>query len=178
LKLPMLREELYSIDMGKSGKLLRAFVDAYNEGRPMRERIRSNHVNLMEKLLHIYRVNLWQQQQDGALLVPGSPLPYLETNNGQLRHYLKCTERSMQHLRQRLKTAGLILEEIWHGSQRDYEMRLNPAVIHLGKAGDKTNYVGLFGGEPRSKNSGCQNENFSPNCTRQKKLVTNKLNEL
>ncbi|MCB0634460.1 MAG: hypothetical protein KDD15_32225, partial [Lewinella sp.] len=135
----------YYLDLRKSKLLLRKWVTAYNDGRPLRERLRTNHITLALELLELYRKCLWKRQSVGELLLPGSPLPYLSTNNVQLGQLLRCSERTIQNWRQRLKIAGVITEEIWHGTNAGYEVRLHPAVMFLTQKGHLANQVQLFG---------------------------------
>lgn len=123
------------LDLRKSNQLLDDFVAQYNADRPLREQLRSNHVKLVQELLELYRIVLWKRQSAGELLIPGTILPYLATNNVQLCRRMPCTGRSIQNLRDRLQAAGLIQEEVWHGSNAAYEIALHPAILYITRKG-------------------------------------------
>ena len=91
---------------------------AYNAGKPLCLQLRSAHLSLAEKLLYLYSVSIHYHQGYVQRLVPGlTPLPSLRVNNVQLAKMLNCSERSIQNLRSRLRVAGIITREVWHGTR-------------------------------------------------------------
>ena len=137
----------YYLDLRRSMLLVEDFTSRYNQNKPLRKQLRACHLTLMQRLLDIHRTVLWKQQSGRRQLIPGTPLPYLSANNVHLGIKIKCSGRTVQNLRQRLREAGLILDEVWHGSKANYEMRLNPEVIFLGRREDRRNWIALFEGE-------------------------------
>ena len=137
----------YYLDLRKSMLLVEDFTTRYNQNKPLRKQLRACHVALIQRLLDIQRTVLWTQQSGRSLLPPDMPLPYLSTNNAYLGKKTRCSTRTIQNLRHRLREAGLILDEIWHGSKANYEIRLNPEVIFLGRRGDRRNWISLFEGK-------------------------------
>lgn len=131
--LELLSPELpaFHLHLYRSEALLRKFVTAYNADKPLRKRLRPNHIALMYELLEIYQDVLERDLSNGKLSRPGAPLPYISTNNVQLAKSLLCRARTIQNLRHRLKEAGLITEETWHGSKANYKLRLNHKVLFL-----------------------------------------------
>lgn len=131
--LELLSPELpaFHLHLYRSKALLEKFVDRYNADKQLRERLRLNHIALMNKLLEIYQTVLEYNVANGKLSRRGAPLPYLSTNNIQLAKGMLCRTRTIQNLRQRLSEAGLITEEVWHGSKANYKLRLNPGVLYL-----------------------------------------------
>ncbi|PHN01883.1 hypothetical protein [Flavilitoribacter nigricans] len=137
----------YYLDVHKSMLLLEDFTFRYNQDKPLRKQLRAGHLTLMHRLLNIQRIVLWKQQSGRRPLSPGTPLPYLSANNVYLGIKINVSGRTIQNLRQRLQEAGLVLDEVWHGSKANYEMRLNPEVIFLGRRGDRRNWISLFEGK-------------------------------
>ncbi|PHN07819.1 hypothetical protein [Flavilitoribacter nigricans] len=134
----------YYLDLRKSILLVKDFISSYNQDRPLRQQLRANHQNLMYQLLEIQRIVLWKVQSGSIGLIPGTALPRIATNNVQLGEEVKCSARTIQNLRQRLQEAGLIRDEVWHGSKANYELQLNTEVIFLARRGDQRNWIGLF----------------------------------
>ncbi|MCB0632651.1 MAG: hypothetical protein KDD15_23095, partial [Lewinella sp.] len=134
----------YYLDLRKSMLLVEDFTTRYNQNKPLRKQLRACHVALLHRLLNIQRIAFLKQQSGSVLLPYGISLPYFSTNNMYLGKKARCSARTVQNLRRRLREAGLILDEIWHGSKANYEIRLNPEVIFLGRRGDRRNWISLF----------------------------------
>ena len=114
-----------------------------------------------------------------AQLVPGTtPLPALWTNNVQLAQMLTCSERTVQNLRQRLRRAGIITREVWHGTNCQYELYLSPQVLHLQRGGDPDNQVDAFFVAPGPTVSTPPPQTLPHTVTSKTVLETNKLNKL
>lgn len=178
--------------------MLWAFVDAYNDEKPLREQLRANHLALMSELLNIYRIVVWRASPLAPLRGKGErttvecmhsdrskPLIYLSANNVQLGRRLRCDVRTVQNLRRRLRRAGLIVDEIWHGTEKSYELLLNPQVLCFKVANRYNAQPGQGKGRISKSEKGAQSgpffcgrpENFSSYCN-QLQLDTNKLNQL
>jgi len=178
------RIQPYELKWAKSKKLLREYVQRYNAGRPLREQLRSIHLKLAEYLLYIYGISLYKDQAFGDRLQPGSPLPPLYTNNVQIANEMEYSERTAINHRARLKLAGIILREQFHGSNGSYEIDINPVIMHLQDRQGPDNSVHLFATQGVTKQnvsviaSTEASENFSPYSIRLQKQVTNQLNKL
>lgn len=127
------QQYIYELHLAKSRKqCLRPLVNEYNQGRPLRQRLRSAHIKLAEHLLNLYFARLKSAQGPGRLvLVPGQPLPTLRTSNGALAKEMGVTSRTIMNLRERLAQAGIIAAGAWHGTNSSYELHLNPLALHL-----------------------------------------------
>ncbi|WP_373549325.1 hypothetical protein [Haliscomenobacter sp.] len=169
----------YSVKWAKSRKLLEAQLLTYNTGKALHQQLRSAHQALAEKLLYLYSVALHYHQGYVGLLVPGTtPLPALWVNNVQLSQMLNCSERTIQNLRLRLRTAGIITREVWHGTNSQYELFLSPQVLHLQLGGDPSNQVDAFFATPAPTCSAPQAQTLPHTVTSKTILETNKLNKL
>lgn len=137
----------YEIKLEKSRKLLMEFVDRYNAGRPLREQIRDSHLTLLSYLMYLYNLAIQSHQVYVGALQEGVTLPTLFTNNVQLAKRLGTNERTIINRRARLRAAGLIKREVFHGSNGQYELELAPWVIHLQRRGNPDNQVARFTAE-------------------------------
>ena len=129
---------VYLMKWAKSKKLLEQFAEQYNGSKPLGEQLRSAHRKLAEYLLYIYSLRLKRAMSFGEIQ-KGSVLPTLRTNNEQLAGEMGCSVRTIQNLRERLKTAGFIQKEVWHGTNSSYEIFINVTLIHIEERGDSTN---------------------------------------
>ncbi|MEM9929470.1 MAG: hypothetical protein AAF840_06610 [Bacteroidota bacterium] len=121
------------------------FTEKYNLGRPLGERLRQQHVHLIEHLLELYYLTIQKRRYHGEDVQLGDMLPSFRTNNVQLAKRMNCAERTVRNLRQRLKAAGIIEAETFHGSNSSYEIWLNPDILHLStKATQNDNAADYF----------------------------------
>lgn len=169
----------YSVKWAKSRKLLEAQLLTYNTGKALHHQLRSAHQALAEKLLYLYSVALHYHQGYVGLLVPGTtPLPALWVNNVQLSQMLNCSERTIQNLRLRLRTAGIITREVWHGTNSQYELYLSPQVLHLQLGGDPNNQIAQFFAATPAPLTSPLAQTLRHTVTSKTILETNKLNKL
>ena len=169
----------YSVKWAKSRKLLEAQLLTYNTGKALHQQLRSAHQALAEKLLYLYSVALHYHQAYVGLLVPGTtPLPALWVNNVQLSQMLNCSERTVQNLRLRLRTSGIITREVWHGTNSQYELFLSPQVLHLQLGGDPNNQIAQFFAATPAPLTSPQAQTLRHTVTSKTILETNKLNKL
>ena len=144
-QLQAIKSSMYEVRLGKSKQLASRWIDKYNLGQiNLRDRVRQSHRDLAEKLIYYYYKQIRTEQAFGNQLRPGDKLPSLRTNNRQLCQALKCHENSIINQRKRLKQAGLIQMEVYHGTYADYEIHLNPAILHVQCKAGKQNEVGQF----------------------------------
>ncbi|AEE54486.1 hypothetical protein [Haliscomenobacter hydrossis] len=172
-------QTVFHVKWAKSKNLLAAHFLTYNTNRPLAQQLRSAHQALAEKLLYLYSVSIHYHQAYVAQLVPGTtPLPALWTNNVQLSQMLTCSERTVQNLRQRLRNAGIITREVWHGTNCQYELYLSPQILHLQRGGDPDNQVDAFFVAPGPTASTSSPQTLPHTVTSITVLETNKLNKL
>ncbi len=120
------------------------FIDRYNAGKDLRFQLRSAHKSLAEYLLFLYGTATAREQAYGGGLQAGEVLPCLRTNNKQLSDALGCSERTVINLRARLKAAGIITQETFHGTNAQYEVEISPLVIHIEQKGNPDNLIHHF----------------------------------
>lgn len=111
------------LKLGVSKALAKAWVDNYNQGKKLNERLRSAHLTLIDKLLYYFEQHLGK-------LAYGHEISPLRTNNVQLAKALGCSQRTIHNLRERLEASGLIREE-WNGSNTSWAVYLNPAILAI-----------------------------------------------
>lgn len=115
------------------------FVENYNNSlpptasgrRPLGKMLRQQHVHLIEHLVELYYLEIKKARYHGQAPELGDTLPSFRTNNAQLAYRLNCSERTIRGLRKRLKAAGVIEAEHWHGTNSSYEIWLNPDLLHM-----------------------------------------------
>jgi len=169
----------YSVKWAKSRKLLEAQLLTYNTGKALHQQLRSAHQALAEKLLYLYSVALHYHQGYVQPLIPATtPLPALWVNNVQLSQMLNCSERTVQNLRLRLRTAGIITREVWHGTNSQYELYLSPQVLHLQLGGDPNNQIAQFFAATPAPLTSPLAQTLRHTVTSKTILETNKLNKL
>jgi hypothetical protein len=140
------QQYIFELHLAKSKRnCLRPLVNQYNQGKPLRDRLRSSHIKLAEYLLNLYYYRLNSAQGAGRrVLVPRQPLPTLRTSNGALAQEMGVGKRTIINLRQRLEQAGLIAYAAWHGTNSSYELDINPMVMHLQTKQVNDNHNSLF----------------------------------
>ncbi|MGH1435489.1 MAG: hypothetical protein ACRBG0_13650 [Lewinella sp.] len=137
---------IFELHLKKSKRdCLRPLINQYNQGRPLREQLRSAHIKLAEHILNLYYARLSTAQGAGSrVLLPGQPLPTLRTSNGALANEMSSCKRTIINLRQRLEDAGIIAYAAWHGTNSSYELDINPMAMHLQTKQVSDNHNSLF----------------------------------
>jgi len=117
------------INLSDSFKLIGDAANAYNNGKPLKEKLRSTHINLMRMLVSLYAM---QMNKMVRTTINYKALPMLYTNNVQLAGLLHCDQRTIQRYINRLEGGcNFIQDKIFHGSNSSYELRLNPTLFQL-----------------------------------------------
>ena len=129
----------YLVRWAKSKKLLSGYVQDYNKDKHLRDKLRSCHLKLAEYLLYIHGISVSKFQTYQGDLNYGSELPMLRCNNVALANEMNCSVRTIQNLRSRLKTAGIIQDEVWHGTNACYEIKININIVHISETKDVSN---------------------------------------
>lgn len=124
---------VYRVNVAKSCALLEQRIKAYNEQHSERKhRLKAVHYALAKKLLELYAGTFWDWQVKHYFSFnPYIPLPYLSINNVTLGDWMVCTDRSIRNYRDKLEALGFIVETVSHGTKRNFELRINPAFIHM-----------------------------------------------
>src|SRR6185295_15053888 len=117
------------INFTESFKLIHDATDAYNDGKPLKEQLRTPHVHLMRLLVSLYAMQLNKMLRT---TINYESLPLLYTNNVQLASLMHCDKRTIQnHLNRLCSGCNFIQEKIFHGSNSSYQLRLNPTLFQL-----------------------------------------------
>ena len=109
-------------------KALNSFIDQYNdEVENGKQRLRTGTVMTAKELIRIYGISLLKAS--GTMEIKPDHLPTLQTNNVQLSKLVKCSTRTIQRHIIKLKKAGFILKKIFHGSNANFELLINPNIL-------------------------------------------------
>ena len=165
----------YRLRWAKSKVQLKEFIEQYNADKPLREHLRQSHRDLAQLLLFYYQVFLDNQQAYVVPLNEGDTLPLLRCNNVQLAKELKCSERTIINLRRRLAAAGITVFHEWHGTNSQFTLMLNPAIMYINTDYTRVNLVEKFQAPAFPKNCMTQSLRHTVTSTI---LDTNKLIEL
>lgn len=134
----------YTVKWRKSKDMLDEYMEQYNRERRLGRQLRSAHKHLAGYLLYLYSTAVAREQAYGEGLTEGRAIPLLRTNNRQLADELGCSDRTIINLRARLKAAGIITREIFHGTNSQYEVELNARILHLQEKGEPANIIHRF----------------------------------
>lgn len=121
------------IDFGLSFKKLDQFILKVNTASAgdKKKQFRSAMIPLAKELISLYALSLAKYQK----VVTKDTLPALFTNNQQLKTLLNhaCSYTTIYTHMKRLKELGFITDYKFHGTNRNYEIQINPEVLHLGR---------------------------------------------
>ena len=124
-------------------KALNAFIDTYNESvQTKKERLKTGAVMTARELIRIYGISLLKA--NGVKEIKQKDLPSLQTNNVQLSKLVKCSTRTIQRHLIKLKKAGFISSKVFHGSNSNFELLINPKIMLI-KPGRDVNKPELQG---------------------------------
>ena len=109
------------------------FAQQYNRDRELSKRLRSPHYELFYKIVRFYISRLDSDKKlfgNGSIISMNSnDIPTLRTNNTKLAKELKRNNATIYRQIIRLVDAGVILEKIFHGSNHDFELLINPKFL-------------------------------------------------
>jgi len=109
-------------------KALDGFIDAFNERvAHKKERLRTGAVMTAKELIRIYGISLLKA--NGCQEIKEEELPSLQTNNQQLAKLVKCSSRTIQRHIHKLHSAGIITHKVFHGSNSNFELLINPKIL-------------------------------------------------
>lgn len=109
-------------------KALDLFIDVFNEKlEKSSQKLRTGAVMTAKEIIRIYGVSLLKA--NGCQQVDKENLPPLQTNNKQLSKLVKCSSRTIQRHILKLQAAGIITNKIFHGSNSNYELLINPQIL-------------------------------------------------
>lgn len=109
-------------------KALDCFIDLFNEkAEKGSQRLRTGAVMTAKEIIRIYGISLLKT--NGYQEVDIEKLPSLQTNNKQLAKLVKCSSRTIQRHILKLQAAGIITNKIFHGSNSNYELLINPNIL-------------------------------------------------
>lgn len=109
-------------------KALDCFIDTYNENAEnKKDKLRTGAVMTAKELIRIYGISLLKA--NGYQEITEANLPTLQTNNKQLAKLVKCSSRTIQRHIIKLKIAGIVTSKIFHGSNSNFEVLINPKIL-------------------------------------------------
>lgn len=113
-------------------RALDLFVDQFNEkATKASARLRTGAVMCAKEIIRIYGISLLKA--NGYQIVQENNLPSLQTNNQQLAKLVKCSARSIQRYIVKLQKAGVITGKNFRGTNANFELWLNPAILQVGQ---------------------------------------------
>lgn len=134
----------FHLNLYKSKIRYRRLRDKFNQGKQYCERLTGSHDILIERMLFIYRASISYQEAYGEGLQKGQELPSLYTNNIFLSREINRSVNTIINLRRRLKSAGIITAEVFHGCNSQYEVFFNPDILHVNEKGQAKNLIADF----------------------------------
>ncbi len=109
-------------------KALNCFIDVYNDkAEKSTDRLRTGAVMTAKEIIRIYGVSLLKA--NAMQEIDQNNLPSLQTNNKQLSTLMKCSSRTIQRHITKLQSAGIIINKIFHGSNSNFELWINPNIL-------------------------------------------------
>lgn len=109
-------------------KALDSFIDTYNEAaEKSSDKLRTGAVMTAKELIRIYGISLLKT--NGYQEIDRNNLPTLQTNNRQLAKLVKCSSRTIQRHILKLQSAGIVTSKIFHGSNSNFEVLINPKIL-------------------------------------------------
>lgn len=109
-------------------KALDCFIDAFNEAiEQTTGKLRTGAVMTAKELIRIYGISLLKTNSYQE--IDPNNLPTLQTNNRQLAKLVKCSSRTIQRHIIKLQSAGIITSKIFHGSNSNFELLINPKIL-------------------------------------------------
>ena len=109
-------------------KALDCYIDTFNESAEnKKDKLRTGAVMTAKELIRIYGISLLKA--NGSHEVIAENLPTLQTNNKQLSKLVKCSSRTIQRHILKLQSAGIIINKIFHGSNSNFEVLINPKIL-------------------------------------------------
>lgn len=109
-------------------KALDCFIDKFNEAAAKStDKLRTGAVMTAKELIRIYGISLLKT--NGYKEIDRNNLPTLQTNNRQLAKLVKCSSRTIQRHILKLQAAGIVTSKIFHGSNSNFEVLINPKIL-------------------------------------------------
>lgn len=109
-------------------KALDLYIDQYNSTVNCKtDKLRTGAVMTAKELIRIYGISLLKS--NGTEEVQVENLPTLQTNNIQLAKLVKCSSRTIQRHIHKLRKAKIIIDKIFHGSNSNFEVLINPNIL-------------------------------------------------
>lgn len=134
----------YTIDLAKSYRYLEYYRDYYNDQQKDKKRRLKNEYLLAKELIRLYRQEFlrWQEENHHQVEIEFYQHPLLAVNNQFLARVMAKSDRTIQNYRSKLVEAGILIPvgqnekgeaeySIFHGRTCDYELRINPKLMHI-----------------------------------------------
>jgi len=136
---PILQKQISDIAFEK-------YMDIYNLDKPLGERLRGNHLEIMRLLHHFLmeRISLSRTIAASSRNFAFMKLDMygqikITTNNIVIAKKRKLSSRTVQRLMDRLEFANVIIK-IFHGRKRNFSIVFNPMLLEIADGIQKENY--------------------------------------
>ena len=109
-------------------RALDSYIDCFNsKTSKATEKLRTGAVMTAKEIIRIYGISLLKI--NGFKEIDKNNMPSLQTNNHQLAKLVKCSSRTIQRNIYKLLKAGVLSRKIFHGSNSNYELFVNPELL-------------------------------------------------
>lgn len=118
-------------------RIANLYINDYNtqiiDGKPRAngEKLKLVHKTVFANIIWEYLPYTLEILKEGNGKLNSTNLPRLETNNVILGKRVGVCKETVRRAKKRLKKAGMILEDIWKGSESDYLLILNPLLLAI-----------------------------------------------
>ncbi|MFK5855482.1 MAG: hypothetical protein QM503_05075 [Bacteroidota bacterium] len=130
----------------RSDKAFEKYMDIYNADKPLGERLRGNHLEIMRLLHHFLmermRLSRTIAESSGNFAFMKLDMDgqiKITTNNIVIAKKRKLSTRTVQRLMDRLELANVIIK-IFHGRKRNISIVFNPMLLEIADGVQKDNY--------------------------------------
>lgn len=107
---------------------LHRYIDLYNQGQDnLCDKVRQSATSTAKDIIRIYGKALIKAANSHP--IKPDKLPSLRTNNIQLSKMSNASPRTIQRHIHKLIEAGIITHKVWHGTNSDYELWINPLIL-------------------------------------------------
>ena len=122
------------INYSGSFRALDRHITAYNlRQESLSEKLRGGVILTAKELIRVYAATLFHLKVKSGQ----ERLPALRTNSPQLATLAQVSDRTIRRHIGKLESAGVIVRRVFHGTQSDYELEINPDLLSIAHQASK-----------------------------------------
>ena len=124
-----------AVDLKFCNQIANLYINDYNDqiidGKPRksRDKLKLIHKTVFSNIIWRYLPYVNKRIEEGNYKLESTNLPRLELNNVALAKQLHVCSETVGRAKKRLLKAGMILKDIYRGSESDYILILNPLLL-------------------------------------------------